>query len=263
MMKTILIGVVCLLVGLVIGRFLPSENRSIGEDSGVDEMTHRTREVSRVSPRERIGSAHRDEGEGVDAGLTAQSQDLNLVTVPASLISELSLAAGTRSAGQALFSRDGKMEKVLKITDQEKAVVQKAWRRSRHDINELEARAAMSESLEDGSVKITVPDLAKGMGALGEGFQATVENTLGGNRSDVFLAMKQVDRIFAPPAGERTYSVAVEAIGDGRWRYHMTLEGPSGRRVWVSEKVPNEIRHLTDAAKIVPSMNPPEDEEDE
>ena len=37
MMKTILIGVVCLLVGLVVGRFLPSENRSIGEDSGVEE----------------------------------------------------------------------------------------------------------------------------------------------------------------------------------------------------------------------------------
>jgi hypothetical protein len=198
-----------------------------------------------------------------DSGLTDLPKDANLVTVPTSLISELSLAIGTRSAGQALFSRDGKIEKILKITDQEKAVVQKAWKQSRHEINELEAGVSKSESLEDGSVKITVPDLANGMGALGEDFQATVKNTLGENRGEVFLAMKQVDRIFTPPAGERTYSVAVEAIGDGRWRYHMTLVGPSGRRVWVSEKVPDEIRHLTDAARIVPTMNPPSREDEE
>ena len=265
MMKTILIAVVCLVVGLMLGRYLPSEDPSGGEGSEVDDTSSQRRAVSRVSRRERIDSAHRGEGGGItaDSDLTDLSQDADLVTVPTSLILELSLATGTRSAGQALFSRDGKIEKILKITDQEKAMVQKAWRQSRQKIQELEANASTSESLEDGSVKITVPDLAKGMGDLGEGFQSTVEKTLGENRSEVFLAMKQVDRIFAPSAGERTYSVAVESIGDGRWRYHMTLEGAGGRRVWVSENVPNEIRHLTDAAKIVPTMNQPSSEDEE
>lgn len=265
MMKTILIGVVCLLVGLVVGRFSISEDLSNGEDLRVDETPSRAQVISGVFPRERIGSTHRGEGGAVtgDSGLTELPQDENLVTVPTSLISQLSLATGTRSAGQDLFSRDGKIEQILQITDQEKSVVQKAWRQSRHKVYELEAKASKSENLEDGSVKISVPDLANEMGALGEGFQSAVKNTLGGNRGEVFLAMKQVDQIFTPQAGERTYQVAVESIGDGRWRYRMTLEGAAGRRVWVSEKVPDEIRHLTDAARIVPTMNPASDDDEE
>ena len=266
-MKTILIGAICLIIGLVLGRFSVSDDRSNGERLEVDETLNREQALSRVSPRERISMANRGEGVAVvssaDSDVSELPQDVNLVTVPASFISELSLGIGTRSVGQDLFSRDGKIEKLLQITDQEKAVVQKAWRQSRQKIYEHEAKVSTSESQEDGSVKITVPDVAKGMGSLSQSFESTVKNTLGENRGDVFLAIKQVDRIFAPPVGERTYKVAVEAIGDGRWRYHMTLEGPAGRRVWVSDNVPNEIRHLTDAAQIVPTMNPTSDEDDE
>jgi hypothetical protein len=265
-MKTILIGVVCLLIGLVVGRFLPSEDRSVQTSSAesADEIRSAKPGVSsRVNSR--VSSRPGAQGEGETGGpeLTEPGQDSKLVSVPAALIRELSLAGGTRSAGQDLFSRDGKMEKLLQITDQEKAVVQKAWRQSCQKIQELEARSSKSEDQEDGSVQITVPDLSRDRGELGKGFQSSVNDTLGDNRGSVFLAMKQVDRMFAPKAGQRVYTVSVEAVGDGRWRYHMaSVDGDGKRRVWVGEKVPNEIRHLTDAAKIVPSMHPPEDEEE-
>ena len=41
-----------------------------------------------------------------------------------------------------------------------------------------------------------------------------------------------------------------EETGDGSWRFHMVLEGPAGRRVWVGERVPDEIRHLAGDAYI-------------
>jgi hypothetical protein len=44
----------------------------------------------------------------------------------------------------------------------------------------------------------------------------------------------------------------------------MTLEGAGGHRVWVGNSIPDEIRHLTDAASIISSLEgPPEEDEDE
>ena len=190
----------------------------------------------------------------MDAELTEAEGDGSLVMVPASLIGELSRTAGTRSLGQELFSRDGKIEEYLRITDQEKAAVQTAWKSSRQRIRDLEATSSKSEDLEDNSVKITVPDLTNGMGVLGEDFKSSVKDVLGGNRGEVFLEMKQVKKIIAPPAGERIYTLKVEPTGDGGWRYHTVFENAGERRVWVGASVPNEIRHLTDAAKIFPAV---------
>ena len=261
-MKTILTGIVCLLVGLVAGRFLPTVLQPDGEVLRVGTKSGQTQEVADNPATERFGSAHWQKRQTMmaNSGLTELPQDENIVAVPTSLIRELSFSAGTRSIGQNLFSSDGKIEEILQITDQEKAAMQTAWRQSRQKIYALEARASKSESMEDGSVKITVPDITNRMDSLADGFQSKVKNTLGENRGDIFIAMKQVDRILAPPAGERTYKVKVEAAGDGHWRYHMTLESDEGSRVWVAENVPDEIRHLTDAARILPRMNSTSDE---
>ena len=166
----------------------------------------------------------------------------------------MSRKAGARSAGQALFERDGVIEEALQITNEEKAVVQTAWQNTQKGIRELEARASVSKELEDYSVQITVPDLTQGMTHLGSDFSSTVQQTLGLNRGNAFLAAKQIDQVVAQSGQERTYTVQAELVGQ-KWRFKMTQDGPGGRRVWVGESVPEEIRHLTDEAQISPRIS--------
>ena len=188
-----------------------------------------------------------------------------MVTVPRELIELLSRAAGNRSAGQPLFSQDGKLEEALQIVDREKAELQTAWHASRRKIRDLEAETSTAEDLEDGSVRITVPNLADRMEGLRKGFSSSVRNILGNNRGEVFLSMKQADQLFTPPEGDRTYTVSPEPVGDGSWRFRMTLESANGRRVWVGGNIPDEILHLTAAAHIIPRLDEDtgEDSEDE
>ncbi len=134
----------------------------------------------------------------------------------------------------------------------------------RREIREIEAASSTSAELEDGSVRISVPDLSNAMTGAGENFRASVRGILGDDRGEVFLAMKQADRLFSTPEGGRTYVVTVEETGAGDWRFRMTQEGSDGRRMWVGDRIPDEIRHLTDPARIVASLESPssEDEED-
>jgi len=199
----------------------------------------------------------------LNSGLGDPDRNGQLVVVPASLIGALSRAGGVRSFEQDLFSSDGEIEIYLQITDREKSTIQQAWRKTRKQVYQLESLSAKSEDMSDGSVRIIVPDLSVEMKDCGEGFQNSVSEALGGNRAEAFIQMKQLDRMLTPPEGARVWTVKVEAVGDGRWRYHMGYEGPQGRKVWVGDSVPKEIRHITDTAKIKPDMNPAGENEDE
>lgn len=117
-----------------------------------------------------------------------------------------------------------------------------------------------SEELNEWSVRINLPDLATSFTSLGDDFRSTVHGALGENRGEAFLAVKQIDGMFSPLGGARSYTVTSESIGDGNWRYRMTLEGESGTRVWVGASVPEELRHLTDGANIAPSLDQDEAE---
>ena len=268
-MKTIAACIICLVVGLLLGRLLPVAEPEVKDGAAIqgavaggapDRVRGGTRTAQDTPARHApVKPVAAPEDDVMVDGVASDP----LVTVPASLIEELSMGKGSRDMGQALFSRDGRIEELLKISDQEKAVMQTEWRSVRERVRQLEARSSTAEDLEDGSVKITVPSLVGEMGAMGEGFQSSVKQALGDNRGEVFLALKQVDQIFSPEEGERSYGIKVETIGDGRWRYHMTLEGPAGQRVWVSEKVPDEIRHLTDAAKIFSQIEDVSSDDDE
>ena len=112
-------------------------------------------------------------------------------------------------------------------------------------------------------MRISVPDLSNAMTGVGEDFRTSVRGILGDDRGDVFLAMKQADRMFSAPEGGRTYVVTVEETGAGGWRFRMTQEGGDGRRMWVGDSIPDEIRHLTDPARIVPSLDSPPAEGEE
>ena len=174
--------------------------------------------------------------------------------IPLALIRELSLAAGVRRLDLPIFGEDQRVEQALEITEVEKATIQNAWDAAVDRVRGVEAATMKSEEIDEWSVRITVPDAAPTMAGIASDFRARVGQALGGDRAAAFLAAKQVDAVFTPPEGERTVMVTTEEIGDGRWRYRMDLEGPQGSRVWVGETLPDEIRHLTDAAGIVPAL---------
>lgn len=266
--KTPLACVVCLILGLVVGRFLPVAEDLDNETDNADRS--KPKSTQRVSPRYTNGdqerSATREVNRDVlvgESGLDDTENPGALVVVPSSLLDEMSRAKGSRSLAQDLFSRDGKLEAYLQITDKEKSAIQRAWRQSQSAIRKLEKESARTEDLADGSVRITLPDLSDGMKEFGNDFKSQTSDVLGGNRAEAFLAVKQIGSLFSPSAGERVYTVKTEAVGNGRWRYHMRETGPGGSKTWVGETVPAAIRHITDAARINPNLNPPELEDDE
>ncbi|MBK1855054.1 hypothetical protein JO972_08795 [Verrucomicrobiaceae bacterium 5K15] len=243
--KTIVACAVTFAVGVSVGFLLTHSERneepeSISSARDSKKLTARSNQPARASRRKSYQKTPRK--------IASTSSDL--ITVPRRLLEELSLAAGNRTAGQPLFSSDRKLEALLQIVGSERATVEKAWKNSLQKTREMEAESATSEDLTDGSVRITIPDLGSDIASIGAEFKSTVCNILGPERGEVFLALNQADSLFTPPKGDRTYTVKSEAIGDGRWRFHMTLEGSLGRRVWVGNSIPDEIRHLTDAANI-------------
>lgn len=253
-----------LIAGVLIGGLLqPGGTRRDVPDKvgkpGVDESVSGKRSLAgQPSPSAGAKSA--------SAGLnTAQpnvtrwdfSRDDDEVIVSSYLIEGLSLASGVRTMDQPLFDREGGESALLQITDHEKASLQTAWRGIKEDIREIEATASYAEELTNGGVRITIMDLSEMRQGIGSQFSSKAREILGDNRARIFMAVKQIERLLDPPAGERSYTVDVEPAGDHSWRYRMTLEGPSGRRIWVGASIPEEIRHVTDAAGILPRIDDP------
>lgn len=253
-------AIACLAVGIVTGRMFPAGGAAQAAAGHSANAARPGEGRTKVSTRDVPDwpAAMRPKAGRSQAGGEAPTE-AGIVWIPATLLSELDSSSGLRSLGQELFGGDGKIEGLLGVTDQEKASIQTSWRDTQGKIRSLEAATMSSAQSPDGAVRITVPDLSDGLRKIGEGFGADVRKSLGDNRGDVFLAVKQMDRLFSPEIGERTYEVKAEPSGAGQWRFHIVIEDTNGRRVWVSDKIPDEIRHLTDAAKIIPSLATPSD----
>lgn len=191
---------------------------------------------------------------GFLSGLDRQD---NLLVVPAELIEELSLQANIRSFDSDIFSGSEKVEQYLEITHEEKSTISKAWVIAQNGVKKLAVQSAMSENLADGSVKIEIPEVTNDTNTLSNTFFAVVKSTLGENRGNAFLAINQVSRLFSQSLGARIYTVKMEEIGDGGWRYHMTLEHAGHRKVWIGDNIPKDIRHITNLARIIPDLNIP------
>jgi hypothetical protein len=254
--KTIAACTACLLLGAFIGRSLTSE---AGAGKSPVAAVHNPEKPA--PPRNQIADSINETAPNPD---TKQSegnlekevahQIRGLVTVPAALIGELSLAAGARKGGQELFGKDDRIAELLKITDREKAVIQTAWRASREEIRNLEVSSMKTEEVDEWTVRISVPEQTQSLASLGEGFRKQIHEALGENRAETFIAAKQTDTAFSPPPGDRSYVVTSEEAGDGNWRYRFELDGPAGRRVWVGGNIPEELRHLTDTVGVPTSL---------
>lgn len=242
----------CLLLGAGLGYLLPRPS----PDAGSPEIPcSGTSKPSVPKPNTRPGGGVPRRVAGNPGNPSISPADgSEWALAPLRLIEELSVRGGRRSPGQELFDRNDRVVELIGISGWEKAGIQASWDAVRADLRSLQAGMAVVEDREDGSVRITVPAMAGQKDTLRHDFGNAVKELLGDDRGGVFLAVKQIDRVFAPEEGGTTYEVKVEAVGDGSWRYHMSQQGAGGRKVWVSEKVTDEIRHLTDAMGIFPHV---------
>jgi hypothetical protein len=259
-MKTTILCGFCLLIGFLIGLLVPKN---------ADKEQPDVAKLSSELPMDPSGSAQTTEATPVQ--LIGGDADTNLppeiqrpvvsysnsatVVVTTDLIARLSQSGSSRNLGQALIDPDGAIEQALQISEQEQAQIQTSWESTKQGLKEQEVRASLIQEMEDMSVRITIPEMASQLDVISKQFNQSVQRTLGQNRGDVFLAAKQVDQALAKSSAERTYTIVAESPKEGEWRFNMTLESPAGRRVWVGESIPDEIRHLTDAAKIFPTIS--------
>lgn len=246
------------LIGILIGFLLPNpwNDKSPGysvssPDSGSKRERNASGDWDDMRP-DRPGRGTKSERTASNDEPGEEAEERH-VLVPLALLEELGAASGSRVTGESIFS-DSLVERLLDVTDLEKARIQTEWKKVRKALKVAEVSEMRSEQKEDGSVTILLPSVPSGFAELGESFGEEVRAVMGKERGDTFLALKQLDRLFEPGEGERTYLVKPEATGDGGWRFHMTVEGPKGRKVWVSETIPDEISHLTDAAGIRRSL---------
>ncbi len=237
-------AVLTLLLGLGIGWLIPKADHEFSsEDSAAPAEPVRTnRHGSRASFVE-----NRDWAFGEAKGSTSGSRR---VEVSVGFLGGISKVPPVRSCRDDLFRADDETIGWLKINEREQQGLEKAWAAHRVEVEMLEVSRSSSKELDDGSVDILVPDLSDELRLVGNRFADEVRNLIGPERGDVLLQMKQIDRAFASDAGDRHYQVRVEPTGDGKWRFHMIYRDNENHRVWVGDSVPNEIRHITDAARI-------------
>ena len=190
----------------------------------------------------------------VDASVAESGGIEGAVEVPLEVLGRLSQARGMRRLEQPILDGDDPVEAALNLTVREKELIQSRWEALRSQLVSHETNSVRSIDLEDGSVQLKLPDLSNERRRLAEEYGGFLEKTLGGDRGSAFRAIKQIDHMLTSNSGERTIVVQVESVGDGLWGYRMTLEDDSGTRIWVGDRIPDEIRHLADAAEIFPTI---------
>ncbi len=176
-----------------------------------------------------------------------------LITVSAEMLQKINKFPAVHPRHQQLFYRNDQVLELLKITEQEQARLEEAWTTRRTEVESLESLHSSRRDMQDGSALITVPDLSDVLAAVERELSEQVHQALGDERGDLLIRLKHLDGVFMPKTGERTYQVRVEAAGNGQWRYHTDYRDDSNHHVWVGEDLPQEIRHITDAARIAPT----------
>ncbi|MES2981113.1 MAG: hypothetical protein V4727_02275 [Verrucomicrobiota bacterium] len=250
--QSICIGVVSFILGGVTGGFLLSNaDNSDSKNSG---QSANTAPLGTKQPRFGQDWGEREVNQRPTQKPRPLRTDESMISVPISLLKSLSIAKSNHTMGQAILDDNDPVEAALGLTSVEKDRIQNDWQRASEKVREIEITALTTKDLEDGSVVLSLPDLSKERKDIAKQFMSSVTQTLGAERGEAFYATKQVDSRFAADAGERSVTVKIESAGEGEWSYQMSLQDASGSRVWVGESIPLELRHLADAAGILPTI---------
>ncbi len=183
-----------------------------------------------------------------------------VVTIPLSLLRDISPSKSGEWVQGALFDQEDVIAESLGVTDFEKSEIETGWRNVRQQVRDLEVAKAQAESLDDGSARIVIPDNVAMMSRLSRDFRTRLANVLGEDRAKVFASLKNTDERFLSAGEERVYDIEFEEIPNERWRYRIKHEVGGEQRIWVSETIPYELRHLTDDLNIPVVANEGEEE---
>lgn len=181
------------------------------------------------------------------------------VVIPSKLLESFAGGSASASVHSNLFSNDSDVELLLNISDQEKSQLQNGWRVMQRTLKRVELEHVEIGETQDGSVTIAIPSLTDQIADAGNEFKSEVGAVLGENRAKAFSAIKQLDSAFKNEE-PTTYTIKMESTGDGFWRYHIKQQGGQGNNAWVGSKVPQRLRHLTEAANIVGELEVQADE---
>ncbi|BDS08084.1 hypothetical protein NT6N_31240 [Oceaniferula spumae] len=255
----------CLVTGWLIGRSFPAAQESVDASDETSSQARKTNRRASPASQDSSRSARRSarvdgtkqESLAAQSGLSNPDATARLVVVPLGLLDSMSETAGFRSGDADIFDKDGRIEAILEISEQDKTVIQTSWKQALEKIRKLETNSAKTEDLQDGSVKITVKPAVDALAVIGQEFQSVVSGRLGENRADALLSIKQVGRMFTPKAEDRVYTIKTESIGNGQWRYSIRYSTGDEAKQWIGTSVPPSLRHITDAAKINPTMSVP------
>lgn len=258
---TILLCLASLTLGVFVGLLLSAGAQSGGR--GGEGQAPSTRPPTRQDVLVERGASGRIRSESSKASgrlvLTDRDHGAGGVAVAADLLTDLGLPGSVTSFKHELIVKGGKIEEYLGLNEEEEKDLQAAWAQARDEIRAAETASATWEELEDGAVRIVRPLLPVDLQRIERGFSGQVIALLGPERGEVFTALKGTAKAFAPAAAETVYTVVSEATGDGGWRFRMTQEVDGQRRVWVGGKIPEELRHLADAAGIVETLEATEE----
>ena len=182
--------------------------------------------------------------------MTPKEGEGESVTLSTKALEAVARATGINVTRKEIFGTDDAVAKALQITDREQARIREHWRRAQQKIRQEEVTHANIVEREDGSVSIKVDPLTEFRDAQREVFTDAVVSELGVDRGAALIALKGGDELLGGRKNKLEVVVSMEETGDGSWRFRIQEMSGETRRVLVGKSVPEEIRHLTDAANI-------------
>ncbi len=186
-----------------------------------------------------------------DSGLVETPEHGPLVTVPVNVIASLSRSGHIRSLDHPLFLKDNDLAAHLQLNELQTTQLETAWQRLSNQVRSLETNSARIREMPDGSLEVMLPELKAQIATLGEDFRAYAKQNIGVNRSEILLAVAQVDQVLENLGAERKITVHPEETGDGTWRYRTTVEGDQRQRIYVGENLPSSLIHLTGPLQMI------------
>jgi hypothetical protein len=238
-----------LLAGLAGGFFLARERPVTSGSSASRPAIPSSKEV-RTGGDNTVVTTKRDRGTGRVAGSHAPRLDVD----PAVLAELLRTEQPALEARTILFSDGDQIAAALAISPDEKRVLEREWARIKEAIVRLQRKALRYEQTQDSLWVGADPFDGE---SLQSTFREAARATLGPERGDAFLEMVRADEAFGA-WGRRTsaaYSIQYDRQPGGPLVYRITERqkpgGPAGRS-WISNRIPEHIREVTDALGVLP-----------
>ena len=179
-----------------------------------------------------------------------------VISMPSGVLDSLMALGGVKTPAGELFSKDDASLELLKITSDEQYKLNEIWERACAEAEDHEAANLHVSQDAQGVVTMVIPGVPYDAPIPELTILDEIKRVMGEDRGEVFLAAKQLRRKFEPKTGETSYTISTEFVGDGESRFHIVMEGESGRRrVWVGDSIPQKIAHLAKAAGIPVNFN--------